>query len=130
MDVELLIGRLQVVAGVQSTGLVISAVGARDKFSPVVVAGEPGFEIVLGSSGIVELSRDDVHNSVRKLKGLIESFRSLDDLLEFVPGFLGFAVNELLDLLELMDTENTPDITTMRACFLSEASGDTSVMLR
>ena len=110
--------------------MVISAVGARDELSPVVVAGEPGFEIVLGSSSIVELSRNDIHNSVRKFKGLIESFGSLDDLLEFVPGFLGFAVNELLYLLELMDTENTPDITTVRACFLSEASRDTSVMLR
>ena len=116
-------------AGLQSTGLIISAVRARDKFSPVVVAGEPGFEIVLGSSGIVELSRDDVHNSVRTLEGLIERFGSLDDLLEFLPRVLGFAVNELLDLLELMDTENTPDIATMRACFLSKASGDTSVML-
>jgi hypothetical protein len=42
---------------------------------------------------------------------------------------LGFAVNELLDLLELMDTENTPDIAAVRACLLSEASGDTSVVL-
>lgn len=45
--------------------MVISAVGARDELSPVVVAGEPGFEIVLGSSSIVKLSRNDIHNSVR-----------------------------------------------------------------
>lgn len=45
--------------------MVISAVGARDELSPVVVAREPGFEIVFGSSSIVELSRNDIHNSVR-----------------------------------------------------------------
>ena len=61
---------------------------------------------------------------------MIESFRGLNDILKFFPGLLRLAVNKLLDLFELMDAENTPDISTVRACFLSEASRDTSVMLR
>jgi len=61
---------------------------------------------------------------------LIETFRGLNDIFKFFPGLLRLAVNELLDLFELMDAENTPDISTMRASFLSEASRDTSVMLR
>jgi hypothetical protein len=61
---------------------------------------------------------------------LIESFRGLNDILEFFPRLLRLAVNELFNLFELMDAENTPDISTVRACFLSEASRDTSVMLR
>jgi len=129
VNVELLIGRLQVVAGVKSTGLVIGAVGAGYKFPEVIVAGEPGLKIELGSSGIVKLFRDDVLDSVGELQGLVEGFRSLDDSFKFFPRCLRFAVDELLYFLELMDAENTPDVATVRSSLLSEASGDTSVML-
>jgi len=61
---------------------------------------------------------------------LKESFGTVNHLVEFFPGGLRVAVNELLNFLELMNTENTPDVTAVRASLLTEAGGSATVAFR
>lgn len=125
-----LIRSLKVVAAFESSRLIVSAVRAGDKFTPIIVAREPSFKVVFGRGSVIELSRNNVDNAVRKFESLIEGLRSFNQLLELFPTVLRLAVNELLDLFELVDAENTPDITPVRSSFLSKTSRDTSIFLR
>ncbi len=59
--------KLAVLAGTsdnaQSARLIVSAVRGRDKFTVDLQSGEEGFKIVLLGSSVVQLTRDDVHDS-------------------------------------------------------------------
>ena len=130
VDIHLVVGVLEGISRLKSTRLVISAVGARDKLSKGIVAWEPSLKIILHGGSIVELTRDNVNDLVGETETLVEFFRGADHAVEFVPRLGGVTVNELLDLLELMDAEDTPNVTTVGASLLTEAGGDTSVSER
>ena len=49
-------------------------------------------------------------------------------MVELVPAVIGATEDKLLNLLELVDTEHTPSITTVAASLLSEASAVTTVL--
>ena len=55
--------------------MVVSAVGAGDKFSECFVTREPGFQIILLGCCIVQFARDDIDNLIRKFEALVELFR-------------------------------------------------------
>ena len=129
MDVDLVIGVLQSVSGLKSPRLIVSAIRARDELPEGIVTWEPGFQVVLLGCCIVELSRHDIDDLVRQSEALVKQLRSLDHFLELVPRLVGLTVDELLDLLELVDSEDTPDVSTVRASLLTEAGRDTCVPL-
>jgi hypothetical protein len=111
----------------QGSALVIGAVRAGDQLLVLALEGEPGLEIVLLGGGVVQSTRDDGHDTVWNAKGLVEFLGVGDHVVKLLPGLLWVSEDELLDLLELMDTENTPSITAVRTSFSSVASGETSV---
>lgn len=87
MDVGLLdIGSLLAsVSDLEFTGLVIGTVAAGDEFLVFTLEGEPGFEIVLLGSGVVESSRDDGDDAVGEAEGLVEFFGETDHFVEVFP---------------------------------------------
>jgi len=55
-------------ADLHTARLVVGAVGARHELAVVAKAGEPGLEIVLFGSGVIESARDDADDAVRDLE--------------------------------------------------------------
>ena len=127
VNVDLVICVFQRVSRLKTSRLIICAIRARNKLSEGIVAWEPSFQIVLFGCSVVELARDNIDNLIRQTKSLVELFRSLNHFLELVPGLIGFAVNELLNLFELVDAEDTPDVSAVGAGLLTEAGGDAGV---
>jgi len=130
VNINLLVSVLQSISGLEGSGLVISAVRARNELSESVIAWEPSFKIVLHGSSVVKFPGHNVDNLVGKSKSLVKSFRGLDHSVELIPGFAWVAVDELLNLFELMDSEDTPDISSVGASFFAEAGGNTSISER
>ena len=110
--------------------LVVSAVGAGDELAVDAESREPRLNVVLLGGGVVEGARDDGNNAVGDLERLDEVLGSGDHLVESGPGLLGVAEDELLDLLELVDTEHAPRVLAVRAGLLAEARGDAGVEAR
>lgn len=122
------VGFLGTVTSLHGTSLVVGTVGARDEFSPLSKGGEPRLEIKLLGSSVVELSRNDVDDLVRKSKRLVESLSNLEHLTVHLPRLGRVGDSELLDLLELVNTEDSPSILSVRTGLLTEASRKTSVL--
>ena len=114
-------------ADVETAGLVVGAVGAGDKLAVLLGAGEPAFEIVLGGGGVVEGAGDDGDDAVGEAELLVPLLRGGDHALEFFPALVGLDDAELLDLLELVDTEDAEGITAVAASLLAEARGVSGV---
>jgi hypothetical protein len=101
---------------------------ARDELLEFTLVGEPSLEIELLGGGVVESARDDGDDAVWDAEGLVESLGVGDHVLEHLPRLLGLGNAELLDLGELVDTEDTPDILAVSTGLLAEAGGITSVL--
>lgn len=129
MDVDFIVGVFECIPCLKGTGLVVSAVRAGDKFSEGVIAREPSFQIVFHRCSIVKLSRNNINDLIVEAKSLVELLRSSNHSLEFVPGLVRFAENELLNLFKLMHSKDSPDISARRTSLLSETGGDTSISL-
>lgn len=112
---------LDAAADLEVARLVVSAVGARDQLLVGALEGEPGLQIVLLGSSVIQGSRDDRDNTVGETQGLVKLFRVLDHVVKHLPGLLGLSQAELLNLLELVDTENTPGVTASSTGLLAEA---------
>ena len=76
------------VANLQSTGLIVETVGARDELTEFARARKPSFEIEFLRRRVVQFTGDDVHHSVRDAQLLIEFFGITDHLLEHLPRFV------------------------------------------
>ena len=61
---------------------------------------------------------------------LVEIASSLDHLFVFLPRLVRVGDAELFDLLELMDTEDTPSVSAVGTSFFSEASRVTTIAQR
>ena len=125
LDVGLL---LDAEADLEIAGLVVGAVGARDELLELALVGEPSLEIELLGSGVVERTGDDGDDAVRDAEGLVEGLGVGDHVVEHLPGLLGLGDAELLNLGELVDTEDAPDILAVSTGLLAEAGGITSVL--
>jgi len=69
----------------------------RDRLQLLVrsLVREPSFNVVLDGGGVVEGSRDDRDDLVRKLQRLVESFRVGGHLFEHLHRLLGLGDTEL-----------------------------------
>lgn len=59
---------------------------------------------------------------VRKAKSLIELFRVRDHFFHLIPRFARVAIDELFNLFELVDAEDAPHVSAVRAGFLAETA--------
>lgn len=119
---------LDAATDLQVARLVVSAVGARNQLLVGTLEGEPSLQIILLGSSVVQGSRDDRDNAVGETQGLVEVFRVLDHVVKHLPGLLGLSQTELLNLLELVDTEDTPGVATSSSGLLAEAGRVTGVL--
>lgn len=114
-------------ANLHAAGLEVRAVRARNELAVVTHTREVALNVVLLGSGGVQLSRNDVDDLVREAQRLVELLGNAQKGLVHLPRLLGRGDDELLNLLELMHTEDTPGITTMSASLLTEASRVTGI---
>jgi len=114
----------------QVARLVVSAVGARDQLLVSTLEGEPGLQIILLGGSVVQSSRDDRDNTVRKTQGLVEVLRVLNHVVKHLPRLLRLSQAELLNLLKLVHTENTPGVATSSTGLLTETGRVTSILDR
>jgi hypothetical protein len=99
-----------VVTGLESPRLEVGAVGAGDELAPVREAGEPSLQIIFHRSGIIKRTSYNIDHSVGQFQCLVKTLTRSDELLQPLPRLFRVAVDKLLDFLELMDSENSPDI--------------------
>lgn len=118
---------LDSVTNAKSSRLVVCAVGAGDELSERVVAWEPCFEVILHGCSIVERAGDNFDDLVWQFEALIEALRSRNHLFKLVPRLIWCTINELLHLLELVDSKNAPYIFAVRSSLLTEAGRATSI---
>lgn len=130
MDICLLDVRLLLATKpyLQVSGLVVSAVGARHELLELALEWEPCLQVELLGSRVVEGARDNGNDLVRQAERLVESLGDTDHLVEHLPGLLGVSEHKLLDLGELVDTEDTPGIATVCTCLSPVAGGVTTVL--
>jgi hypothetical protein len=93
------IGRLlDTETDLQGARLVVKAVGARDELLVLLLEREPGLQVVLLGSSIVQCAGNDSHNVVRELQGLVELLGSGHHVLESLPRVLRLGQDKLLNL--------------------------------
>ena len=109
----------------QTTRLVIGAVGARHQLAVGARRWKPRLEIVLLRRGVVQLTAHNVDDLVRDVQRLVEGLRVTDEALHLFPARVALARDgdELFNLLKLVHAENTERIATVRANLLTEARG-------
>lgn len=59
--------------------------------------------------------------------GLVKRLAVADHPVKLFPGLLGLGDAELLDLFELVDTEDTPGVLAVRTSLFPEAGGNARV---
>lgn len=127
LDIRLL---LDTIPNLKCTALVIRAVGARDKLLILSLEREPSLEVILLGGCIVQPPGHNGDYPVRETQALVECLGIGDHLIKRLPGLLRIRQEELLDLLELMNTENTPCIPTVASGFSPVAGRVTGIFNR
>lgn len=136
---------LDTISDLQSTRLVVKAVGARNKLFVLLLEGEPGFQIVFLGSGVVQCAGNDGHDVVWELQGLVELLGGGHHVLKRLPRILGLGEDKLLNLysvrrlennksgngrphlLKLVNTEDTPCILSVGASLFTVACAVSSI---
>ena len=90
---------------VEAPRLPISAVRARHDLLVLLGARHPGLHIVFLGCDYAQVACADVHHLIRKLKALEELFSILYQLLMELPALFRDTIDYLLDLRELVNTE-------------------------
>lgn len=108
---------------------VVGTVRARDQLLVLSLVWEPSLQVIFDSGGIVETTRDDVDQTIRDTERLVELARVGDHGVKLGWGSLGLADDKLLNLLELVNSEDTPSVPTVRTGLLSETCRVTSIAL-
>lgn len=109
------------------SSLEIRAVRARNKLSIGIVSWEPCFKIILFGSCIIKSSGNNINNLVGQLERSHKLFRSGNHFFMQCPRVFWLGQNKLLNLFELMNSENSPGVFTMGSCLLSETCGSSCV---
>lgn len=118
---------LDAASDLKVSGLVIGTVGARNKLLVLLLEGEPSLEIILLGGGVVQLAGDNGHNSVGKTQRLVELLGGINHSVKLLPRLFGVGDAELLNLLKLVDSEDSPGVLAVRASLTSETGGVASV---
>lgn len=117
------------ISDIEVSGLVVEAVWTWDKLSVSVITWEPSLKIVFLGSGVVQSSWNDANNLVRQFQTLVELLSNLDHFVMCCPWIFWLANYELLNLFELMNSEDTPVILSVGTCLLSEARAEASIFV-
>ena len=104
----------------KASWLIVRAIWTWHKLTISFISWEPCFQIIFHCSSIIQCSWNNLDNLIWKLQWFIKFFRCCYHFFQFVPRVLRLAKNELFNLLKLMDSENTPYISTVRSSLLSE----------
>ena len=112
----------------ERAGLIVCAIRAGDELLVFALVWEPCLKIVFLGGSVVKGAGNNLNNTVWDTKGLVELLRVSDHLLEGLPGLLWIGENELLDLLELVDTENSPCVASVGASLSAVAGGESGVL--
>lgn len=115
------------VSNVKVSALVVGTVGARNELLVLSLEGEPRLQVVLLGGSVVESTGNDGNNTVGKAKGLVELLGVGDHVVKGLPRLLGLSDDKLLDLLELVDTEDTPGILSVGTGLTTVTGGESSV---
>lgn len=99
---------------------IVGTVAARDQLLVLALHREPGLEVVLDRSGIVERSRNDLRDPVGETQRLVERLRVLEHGVKHGRRVFGLGDAKLFDLLELMHSEDTPGVPSVGPGLLSE----------
>lgn len=108
---------------------VVGTVRARDQLLVLSLIREPSLQVIFDSGSIVETTRDDVDQTIRDTERLVELARVGDHGVKLGWGSLGLADDKLLNLLELVNSEDTPSVPTVRTGLLSETCRVTGIAL-
>lgn len=108
---------------------VVGTVRARDQFLVLSLVREPSLQIIFNSGSVVETARDNVDQTIRDAERLIELARVGDHGVKLGWGSLGFADDKLFNFLELVNSEDTPSVPTVRTGLLSETCRVTGIAL-
>ena len=103
--------------------LEVKAVRARHKLTVRAITREPALDVILLGCGVVQLARNHENNTEWKTKCAKELASVVDHLVVDLVAFttMWACDAELFDLLELVDTEDTPVILARSTSLLSEA---------
>lgn len=85
-------------ANLESSGLIVEAVGARNQLLVFLLEWEPRLQVVFLSSGIVQCTRNNRHNVIGELKRLVKLLGIRHHVVKGLPRVFGLGQNELLDL--------------------------------
>ncbi|GIX65561.1 RNA 3'-terminal phosphate cyclase [Babesia caballi] len=118
------------VLGVEVAGLVVGAVGAGDELTVRTHLGEVRLEVVLLGGSVVERAGHDGNDPVGQVERLVKRPRNGDHLLVMLRRVLRAADDELLDLLELVNPEDAPQVPPVGAGLPSEAGRNAGVLER
>jgi hypothetical protein len=84
--------------------LVVCAVRDGNQLLVLPLKWKPCLKVILFRSSVIERTRDDGDNSVRKFQRLIELLRHRGHVFKRLPGVLGLGEEELFNLNFLLDT--------------------------
>mmetsp|Transcript_14824 Transcript_14824/g.64165 ORF Transcript_14824/g.64165 Transcript_14824/m.64165 type:complete len:434 (-) Transcript_14824:246-1547(-) len=112
-------------ANLKAAGLKVGAVGAGNELAPCLRGRKPRLEIVLLRRGVVQLAGNDVDDLVRDAEALVECLGVANHALHLLPALIAVRAHcdKLLNLLELVHTEDTQGVATVRSSLLAKACG-------
>ena len=120
--VDIVTFRTIFVTDVEAAALEAGQVGVAGNFAVSAEAGEVGFDVILLVSGGTEIADTDVDDMVRQTESLEESFFVFQTELMILDGVFRFAEDDLFNLVELVDAEDTPGSLGVVAQASSESS--------
>jgi hypothetical protein len=107
--------------------LVVCTVGERHQFFVFSLERKPGLKIVFLGRSVVESTRDNCDDTIRKFQGFVKFLCYRGHVFESLPRIFRFGDEKLFDLLELVDSKDPPGIFPMGAGFFAVAGTVTSV---
>ena len=114
---------LVAVADIDAAGLPVVEVRTRMGFAVASLAGDPAFQVVHADFAVAHIAGADVHHAIGQFQCLHQFFRVGEQL--FVPAHrlfvVGLADDILLDLVELVNAEDTARILAVGAGLFAEA---------
>src|SRR5439155_18042107 len=117
-------------ADLQPPRLKVGRVRAGRDLAVALLAREPRLDVVLPRRRRAEVARGNVDDAVGQADRLDELLLDCQQPVVFVPGLLRPAVDEHLDLVELVDAEHPARVLPRRARLAAEAGRIAGVVER
>src|SRR5439155_13370414 len=108
-------------ANLQPARLEVSRIRAGGDLAVALLAREPRLDVVLPRRRRAEVARGDVDDAIRQADRLDELLLDCEEPLVLAPGLLGPAVDEHLDLVELVDAKHPTRVLPRRTGLAAKA---------